>query len=206
MILDFTKAKTVFLKVKHVREEMRRYCLAPDRFDLSIEDLQHVVSGMYTIQIVKKQVAYEGTFVRGLIERYQKSQSRVVIYIKKNIDDDAKRFVAVKELCHVVIDEKEDWSPEGEKTIETLLIEYVVNNGETAQTPSQSEILAEIAAIELMYPYDLRILDAAKLANKETSLQKIANTHKMPEEIVSRSLSKWYQDMAKRLWDEVGFG
>ena len=33
------------------------------------------------------------------------------------------RFTATKELYHLAIDEKEDWSPRGHETIQSLLIE-----------------------------------------------------------------------------------
>jgi Zn-dependent peptidase ImmA (M78 family) len=72
---------------------------------MPVEDIQWVIQSMYDRTIEKYQVPFEGTFPNGLMERYE---NNIKIYIKKNIDEDHKQFAAVKELCHVIIDETED--------------------------------------------------------------------------------------------------
>lgn len=170
-----------------------------------MEDVQFVISSMYKVAISKEQVPFEGTMVRGLVERYGENGEAAKIYTKKDIDDDSKRFATIKELCHIMIDEKDDWSPDGAETIDNLLTEYSVDNQDFAKSQSQSEIFAEISAIELMYPYNVRLSDSVLLKKKSLTIAKIANVHKIPPEIVERSLSRWYQKMAKTIWDQVGF-
>ena len=118
------------------------------------------------------------------------------------MDDDAKRFAAIKELCHVIIDEKEDWSPEGSKTIGTLLVEFSLVDGGIATFVSQSETLAEFAAIELAYPYADRTADRKSIKAGNLTIVKIAGTYKLPEAIIARSTDQ-YHALTGSIWDGV---
>jgi hypothetical protein len=55
-----------------------------------------------------------------VVERYA---DRARILLRAGQGDDWMRFTATKELYHLAIDEKEDWSPRGHETIQSLLIE-----------------------------------------------------------------------------------
>lgn len=201
MIISGDKAHEAFRKIHYVREEYARYVRGADLNRISVEDLYAVVSNMYQIEITKKAVTFEGNFLRGMIERYH---GRAIVRVRANQTDDWLRFTAVKELCHVIIDEKEDWSVLGVRTIEDLLIEYFANIGAVAKGVSQSEMLAEIAALELLYPYDCRTFDLNELANKNTTIIKIASYHRVPPAMISRAVDNHYHtNVAKPIWDEI---
>lgn len=156
---------------------------------------------MYGVTITKSQVPFEGTFLRGLMERYAAS---IIIRVRKNQDDDWKRFTSVKELCHVVIDETEDWSTAGVETINDLLVEYYLTEGDAARRVTQSEMFAEIAAIELMYPFEFREADISKLKTSDTTHVRIANQHGLPASMVGRALDAHYHiNIASKFWAQL---
>lgn len=200
MIINRDKALAVFKKVRQVREEYQASTLAGDHPRLSIEDIYRVVSQAYNMQIIKTQVVFEAQFLRGMIERYA---DRALIRVRQDQEDDWKRFAAVKELCHVFIDEQEDWSTEGVHTIDDLLVEYAIRNGHESHRVTQSEILAEIAAIEIMYPYDHRCHDLEQLAERNTTQIRIATYFAIPKAIVSRALSENHHSFATPLWESL---
>lgn len=190
MIVETKRIESTYRKVKQIKEYMQQYCIAPDRAKLSIEDLQHCVSEMYSLKIEKREVAFEGVHLRGLIERYK---DRARILIRSAQPDDWMRFTAAKELCHLVIDEPEDWSPLGHKTIQSLVIEERMDQEEDeaarkarklADARAQSERLAEIAAAELMYPHQYRASDVDDCNASRTTLQAIALHFHVPVYIV----------------------
>lgn len=200
MLLDAKKAVEVFQKIKQIQDEYATYVLGGATNYISIEDLQAVIESMYGIKITKKEVAYDGEFLRGLIERYD---DNAIIRVRAGMADDNKRFTAVKEMCHVVIDEEEDWSVNGVETIKDLIVEYSVQNDEQPQKATQSEVFAEIAATELLYPFDNREADARKLAANETTHTAIATYHKMPVYTIQRAHAEWYKNMAGEVWGLV---
>jgi Zn-dependent peptidase ImmA (M78 family) len=200
MNLHLDKAISVFRKVSQVQDELKAYCLEHERPDLPVEEFERAISRMYGLSISKDQVPFEGSFLRGMMERYH---DKIVIYIKKNQEEDWKRFATVKELCHVMNDEEEDWSHEGHKTIKNLLAEHRIANANPAAPVVQSETFAEIAATELLYPYKQRLRDLTDLNGDKMTIAKIAIYHKIPEVIVENAISDNYHAMAMRLWSEI---
>jgi Zn-dependent peptidase ImmA (M78 family) len=201
MLIDREKAENAFRKVKFVREHYRAYILAPNMNVLSVEDLISVVASMYNTEIVRREVEFEAEFIRGMLLRYP---DRAEIFVRRNLDNDLKRFTTVKEVCHIFLDEKEDWSPDGVQTITDLKNDIILDD-ELAKPTSQSETVAELAAMELMYPYECRAGDKAGVANGQQSISKIALHHKMPSAWVERALSTRYQELARDLWQSVNF-
>ena len=186
-------------------------CIAPDRAKLSVEDLQWAIQDMYQIAIKKREVAFEGQYVRGLMERYE---GRARILIRKNQEEDWIRFASTKELCQVAISEKEDWSVDGTKTLDSLLYEVHLDmhgDEKTNSTPPkqlvpapiQSEKLAEIAAIELMYPFSYRADDLAALKANKTTLRKLAVHFHAPEYVIGTALSAGHHRLATEAWSKV---
>lgn len=208
MLVTTKRIEEVFRKVKHVKEHMKAYCIAPERAKLSVEDLQWCISDMYGLKITKKEVAFEGEYLRGLVERYKDSAR---ILIRAGQGDEWMRFTAVKELCHLSIDEPEDWSPRGHETIESLLIEehldYSELGGEQETTrqladrKAQSERMAEIAAIELMYPHEFRKVDLAAMDQQKTTLKAVALHFHVPEYVVGTALHPARMNLADLGWE-----
>jgi Zn-dependent peptidase ImmA (M78 family) len=135
-----------------------------------------------------------------MMERYP---DKVIIYIKKNMEEDWKRFAAVKELCHVVNDENEDWSIDGTGTIRALLAEHHICSEKIAKDIVQSETFAEIAAIELLYPFKDRVVDLDSINGGGLSTSKIAGHYKIPEKMVSQALSEFYHKTVESLWKSI---
>jgi len=190
MIVETAKIESTFRKVKQIKEYMQHYCIAPDRAKMSVEDLQRCISDMYGIKIEKQEVLFEGEYLRGLVERYE---ARARIFLRTGQGEEWMRFTATKELCHLAIDEKEDWSPRGHETIQSLLIEdrLDLDGDEVAQearkladSRAQSEKLAEIAAVELMYPYEFRQDDIKAIAKGTTTLKALAVHFQVPAYVI----------------------
>lgn len=183
MNIDNNKLVAVLNKVRVVREHLQKNCQSPQGPVLSIEDLHWAIEDIYALKIEKFDVSFDGEHVRGNVERY--SDNRARIFIRASQPDDEKRLAAVKELSHIMIDEHDDWSTKGVETITGLLTErkLVAENGvghKNPTNPIQSELLAYVAAVELMYPHDYRDTDIKKLEASETSIAKIALEHDVP--------------------------
>jgi hypothetical protein len=196
------KAVSAFLKVKRLKEHWGTLLIAGDRETVSIEDYQYVIEDMYGLRIEKREVIFDGEHLRGMVERYRDNRARVLIWGGQ--PDRWKRFTAVKELTHLVIDEEEDWSVEGATTLDRLIYEIRVQNGDlTANFAIQSEILAMIAAIEILYPYAWRLDDAARRAAGEVTTEKLALEYNLPAAVVFRALHPEHLHTCERLWNEV---
>lgn len=206
MLVTTVRIESVYRKIKLIKEHMKMYCLAPDRAKLSVEDLQWCISDMYNLKIQKLEVAFEGEYVRGMVERYP---DRARILVRAGQSDEWMRFTSVKELCQLAIDEPEDWSPLGHKTIENLLIEEHLDLEQDEATQkarkiadgkAQSEKMAEIAAIELMYPYEFREGDLEAIG-KTTTLKAVALHFHVPEFVIGSALHPARRHIAQLGWE-----
>ena len=193
MQLDFDKAVSVFRKIRQIREEIKSYSLAQGRHVVPEQEYLRVISQMYKISIKSKEVPFEGTFLRGMVLRYP---DRALILVKKNMEKDWQRFTVIKEVSHLVIDELEDWSTDAVSTIRNLLMEYRIHQDRVAKSVVQSEVFAELAAIELLYPYEDRIGDRDKINSGELTSAQISGRYDIPEVFCAQATSDWYHELA----------
>jgi hypothetical protein len=203
MLLDSRKTKECFLKIRQIKEHRNIYCLSRDAIPVSAEDLFWVIGDMYNLKIDKVEVVFESEFLNSLVERFNNQTANV--FVKYSLNKDGKRFAAVKELMHLALDEREDWSVDGTKTLGDLFVEMSLGNGHqvVAANAIQSEALAEIAAIEILYPYEFRAADKEALLANKTTLAKLALEYDVPPFIISKALSNWFNDIATQMWGEI---
>ena len=119
IVLPRCKLDALFGKVFQLREESNAYLIGGDQIRFRVEDFHSLVQRMYGLKIAKKTVATAGRFAHSLVKRYD--DKTATILVRHNLGDPEKRFGVVKELCHLVLDEKEDWSTEGHETIQGLV-------------------------------------------------------------------------------------
>jgi Zn-dependent peptidase ImmA (M78 family) len=182
MILQECEIARAFKKVQAVKDYVNLYNVGGCH-SLSVDTLTAAISDMYDLKIDMWEVAAPGILCAGNVERY--GDGRCVIMVKVQQSEDMKRFVAVKELCHLMIDEEDDWSTLATDTLRGLKTEADLSKagGDGVENPSRaqsSEFLALIAATALLYPCEFHAGDRAKLDADETTLAKIALHHEIP--------------------------
>ena len=201
MILSQEKIMETFEKVKNLKEDYCTYSLSPNKNVISIKDLIDTVARMYNLSIETIAVEFPGKFTRGVLLRYR---DKVIIPVRHNLENSWQNFTVVKEISHIILDQEEDWSFEGVKTITNLLDDYLLmDKSSNAKNISQSEFLAELAALEIMYPHDCRTHDLKKIKNNETSKFKIAIQHKIPEVMIVKALSERHIKLADSIWKKI---
>ncbi len=155
-----SKLESAFRKVRDIQEFVRTYVLAPDKIPVSVEDTQWAIEQKYGLKIAKELVDFHAVHIRGMVERYDDGRANIFIRLNQDVDEESNkywhRFIAVKEMAHLAIDEKEDWNPDGSRTIEELIKDHGFDGMRPAAEEIQSEVLAELVAIEILYPMEFR--------------------------------------------------
>ena len=201
MHIKSEKLQSALARVKVVKQHEKLQCANPAFMPLDMYDLIAVIGEITNTYITVVEVDYEASFVNGMIERYE--DGTVYIRVRRELSDDQKNFTTVKELCHVLIDEKTDFSPTGTETIE-LLIDAVNNpDKEFEENHLHSEKIAEIAAREILYPHEYRAKDMQSVASGHTTYKSLAIHYDVPEIVVSVALRPRYHDIMTSFWDSL---
>lgn len=192
MLVDEEQLERLLRKLANIREEIKSYTIPGDEPSPSVEDLQFAIQNMYSLQIVKYEVLFTAVYLQSMVRRY--ADGRAIILIRSGQSLTHQRCATVKELCHLALDEREDWSPNGTATIkgliETFKLELYHNgNHEPQNRVMLQEHLALFAAAELLYPEQYRDADYAELCAKRTSLQRLALDRLVTPRIVNIALN-----------------
>lgn len=172
---------TLFRKVHQVQEELRAYIIGGDNPVADVKNVALCIQNMYGHTISKFIVPHSTKHVDSFLLRYQRHAD---ILISSSLSPIDQRFAEAKELCHILLDEHEDWSPKGVNTIATLIqdgeLEISTGGEHTPGKFCKWENLALIAATELLYPFHALEADRQDLANKNTNFEKISDKRQIP--------------------------
>jgi hypothetical protein len=162
---------------------------------ISIDAVSDVIRDLSGYQVTMRSVIFEGTHVFARVEKYRDMTAK--IDVKHSLDEDWKRFVAAKELLHLIIDKEEDMSPYGDQTLDKLVrdghIGIVSQNGD--KPPAQSELIAEVAAMELLYPIQNRLADVKNAPTMPLNYAKLAIRYGIPVNFIDTVYSEDYFKM-----------
>ncbi|MDQ1298625.1 MAG: Peptidase protein, partial [Campylobacterota bacterium] len=129
----------------------------------------------------------------GRLLRYEKN---AVIDINKDQNNCWRRYIATKELSHLIIDRsREHFTGNAEK-----LVEYLLGTSDVQLDASlDSEHLAARFAAEILMPYKYNYM----LEDKSLSTYDIAEMFKMPRKIIDVMRSEKYQEQRKEAYKDI---
>ena len=108
------------------------------------------------------------------------------IVLLNGLNDCNKKFAICKELFHILLDKEQYRCIDFEQTIDDYMYDGI---DDTPSLSSQTEILAEIAAMEFLFKYSYRKL---YVAQNNPDYYSIAKTHMIPQVMVERYLYSHY--------------
>lgn len=169
------------------------YAGSESKLAISIDAVTDFIADHCKKEIVIREVNFEAVHLKGRKESYDTNV--VYIDIRQNLPDYTKRFVALKELMHIIVDgAAEDLTPYGDVILEKLVLEGHIGvfSGNGDDPPAQSELVAEIAAIEVIYPADRRAADSAALERGEATMAALQVRYEAPAAIIGTALNLGY--------------
>ncbi|THD61069.1 hypothetical protein [Phenylobacterium sp.] len=200
MATIFEKLRVVFSCAERLNTAIWMDGRAPEY--LSIAELADYVTNLTGVTITFKQVDAETDHIWGWLERYGPEGKQATIYIVKNIPERAKPAVAAKELCQLLLDEHEDWQPDGQDTLERLVTPQV-----ELDTPDnlavRSEVMAERLSYEILYPVELRRKHVEDIAQGAKAVPEIAAVVRLTVTTVEMLLADNYMRWATRWWEII---
>lgn len=114
------------------------------------------------------------------------------IYVIEGDVEENRRFVTCKELFQTLLDDEDMWNMNLNAHVQELgAADFIVN---AASAAVESEKLAEIAAMQFLYPYQERVADIARIRSGECTYQKISDHYGLPQIYVEIYLNEIVMD------------
>lgn len=200
MQLNGNHFPSLFKSVRDVREALDAYCLAPGKLPVSKDDLKYAVEQVYGVKIRIFIAPLRSHMLRGKIDMFL-GESK--IYLDARLNSKDTRYVLAKELCHHLV-----CDPEYRTADPTAIIEFIVQDGvnshrEDAPHDVATEDLTKIAALELLFPRELRVAAKARLAQGDETVFALSEWLDIPEHMVELALSDWYMVFTDSVWEAV---
>lgn len=198
MNLTKNKIKNAVVCAKRVLEQADVFDGRSENLPISVDAVTDFIADHCGVAIEIRDVVFEASYLKGRKETYRTAAgTKVVIEIRNDLSDAWKRFVAIKELMHIIVDkDDDDLTPYGDVILEKLVLEGHIGviSGIGDDAPAQSELVAEVSAIEVIYPIGRRRADKARLLDEADDLtqSQLELAYRAPGPIVSTALNDNY--------------
>lgn len=187
--------------VGHIRETVQQYTLPGNPVAMSVDDLKYAFEQMDGREIKIGSVgSSKEELARGICLPYE---NKVVILLDGPMTAYMKRFVAVKEMCALILKDDQYLTPDAALLVSVLVSEHKKPTDGEAPDFVTADAWAEVAATELLFPYDQRPAARVALKNKATTLFQLSEAYQIPERIIEDALADEHHEMCKAAWDQI---
>lgn len=173
---------------KDLSEQYVLYALRP-RNDKSIDTTVWLIGEYVRRKVTYNEVAVlaEGSNIRGLYMAY--ANGNYLVFTLSELPERERRFVACKELFHVVMDQAAFRSMDLLGLIEEAQETFFLDECRPSDSMA-SELLTEIAAMEYLFPYAERAKEIESAGSDGPDHSRIAAKYGVPQHMVEIYLTQ----------------
>lgn len=196
MLIQLDEIKSAISKAQEIADIHKLHYLNSDASIKSLENLIDICRCYLNKDIVLREhtMPYAAQPIRGFCLAFNDGHYEIVILADQR--PCWRRLVTCKELFHIILDEEKYES----KNIADLVDEATLAIPSTTLLPNapvRAEILAQMTAMEYLFPYADRKLIHSQFEITQTNMDcgQIAEQFKVPRILVERYLKKQYMDI-----------
>jgi hypothetical protein len=201
MHAEITHLAKLFKGVSDLREVMKLYCLAPNMSVTSIDDLTTAFEQMYAVKIKVGLIPdLGGKLLRGM---YIREDDQVVVALDESLPPFWRRYIAVKEMCSLILSDKDYVTQDPVALLEALIFEDTAPKDGDAPLDLVSDSWAKLAAHEFLFPFEDREHARAKIADEPNELFLLSKIYQVPQHVIEWALSDTYHEMCRVAWGSI---
>jgi Zn-dependent peptidase ImmA (M78 family) len=186
MLLSDLDIEFCLRKAEEIAELYRQIVLNSAATRRSVDELRRLCTEYLAKNVKVLEIADEPRAIRGYYVRYPDHYD-IVLYA--GMDAAWKRFVLCKELFHVILDEDAKYRTISiYEHVAEVMTTFPVHDS-TPGPAATSEMMAEIAAMEFLFPCRSRI---KLLKGPAIDFDAIAEMYQIPQALVEEYLSESY--------------
>ena len=195
MILTDVEVEACLSKAKEIVQQYLLYALQPRR-QRSLDDLAWLLISYLgkPVEIYDLRIpADDSRVVRGMF--MANDQGGYDVYRLADLGDRERRFVTCKELFHVILDDERCRNMDVLGHLEAAQVSFSVGgNNSEPDAAVKMEFLAELGAMEFLFPY-LRRQEELRLAGENPDFGMISAKYGVPQVYIEQYLSAHYMSI-----------
>ncbi len=162
-----------------------------NKLPIDLGAITEIISSNVKLPIKFHQQTWSDASIKGYLLRYE---GHAEIHYSANLNTCWERLVVCKEACHLIIDDETSFAKDPLKLVDALVSANICKPNDNPGRAELSEHLAEIAALELLFPIHLR-REMYNAHQDGLSILKIAHQYKIPAHYVERAFSSLYREI-----------
>lgn len=200
MILTDADVENCTQKAREAAEQYVLYALHP-RDLRSLDDLERILVEYLgkPVEILDLRIPAGDRVVRGMF--MARKDGTYLVFRLADLGDRERRFVTCKELFHVILDDERCRNMDLLGHLEASQTSF--STADSRPDPGvKSELLAEIGAMEFLFPYARRVEELAR-AGENPDFGMIAAKYGVPQLYVEEYLSQHYMTVLGQFHPEA---
>jgi Zn-dependent peptidase ImmA (M78 family) len=166
--------------------------------ETSVDDLTVGFQQMYGVEVEYYLAPdLKDQLLRGM---YLRLGNTVRIYLDENLSRPWSRYVAIKELCHLILSDPEYMTADPGTLIELMIFEETTPKDGEAPLDLVADVWAKRAAHEFLFPFEVRAAAKAKIASGEETLFSLAKEYNVPEHVIEWAFNDSYESACTAAW------
>lgn len=159
---------------------------------VDLNKIRKIIEKNTGLKIIYQYKDWESSRVKGCLIRYEDKAIIQTLRNDKGLNDCWTRFIRCKEIGHLILDGVASYTDNIEQLVHELVEVKVL--AIDSSPAAKSEALAEMAAIELLFPMAIRGQFKDMIVSEGFPVLEVAKILRIPVIYVERAISKSYED------------
>lgn len=184
-----------FREARNLREAMDQYCIHPGGTATSLDVVTEAVTHTCGKPVIVKRLPFQTERLRGIFLPYK---DRFEVIVDSEMPPFWDRYVAVKEMGHIVLLDPDNVTDDPVGTIEWLVQDGMgFLDDDSAPKDAANEELAKVIAYEVLLPHEERESAREFLEKDPYNLFILSETYELPEHVVEYILGEKYRSICE---------
>lgn len=195
MLLTDEELKYCFDKTRDIAEQYAMYHIAADDPRRSVDNLRLTCEAYLKVKIELREMHVPRATSAVVAAFFSVGAGVYHVAYVQDLPHDRLRLVVCKELFHVILDCEEFHNMDLTAHVEEVTVAFPDHHSNPGPSV-KAELLAELAAMEFLFPYHLRLQELA--GEGKTNFRAIAEKYGVPQVNVEHCMHPSYMEIMKK--------
>lgn len=193
--------EVAFREAQNLREVMNAYCIHPGGTQTSMDVVTEAVRQTCGKPVETFRLPFKSPRLRGIFLPYE---TQYVVIVDSEMPPFWDRYVAAKEMGHIILINPDNVSPDPGEMIEWMLQDkWGLLDDDVAPEHVANEQLAKIIAFEVLFPREEREAARSLIEEDPFNLFALSEVYEIPEHVVETILGDDYTKLSQKYYERI---